>query len=310
MVSWEVLLSKGQEWDWFSDPFLRVQTLAFLFVLGLIGLIVRETNHDNPLINFRTLKDRNFCLCCAIIFCTFAILYSNTVSLPALLQSLFGYDATSSGLVLSPAGFFAIITLAIVGRLLGRGIDARYLMALGLAILAAGGYWMSRLNLDISPWQIVWPRVVFIIGLSAIFAPLNVAAFINIPPQLRGAAIGLLALLRNEGGSVGTSLAQTIQERRDQFHVLRLGENLDPLNPALNSYLEQAQPAFLQQTGDPVAAKQMALQSLANLRDQQSLALSYFDTFLIFALVAVALIGLVFLMKRAVAAKGAHVAAE
>jgi DHA2 family multidrug resistance protein len=284
--------------------------LAFLFVLGLIGLIVRETNHDNPLINFRTLKDRNFCLCCAIIFCTFAILYSNTVSLPALLQSLFGYDATSSGLVLSPAGFFAIITLAIVGRLLGRGIDARYLMALGLAILAAGGYWMSRLNLDISPWQIVWPRVVFIIGLSAIFAPLNVAAFINIPPQLRGAAIGLLALLRNEGGSVGTSLAQTIQERRDQFHVLRLGENLDPLNPALNSYLEQAQPAFLQQTGDPVAAKQMALQSLANLRDQQSLALSYFDTFLIFALVAVALIGLVFLMKRAVAAKGAHVAAE
>jgi DHA2 family multidrug resistance protein len=310
MVSWEVLLSKGQEWDWFSDPFLRVQTLAFLFVLGLIGLIVRETNHDNPLINFRTLKDRNFCLCCAIIFCTFAILYSNTVSLPALLQSLFGYDATSSGLVLSPAGFFAIITLAIVGRLLGRGIDARYLMALGLAILAAGGYWMSRLNLDISPWQIVWPRVVFIIGLSAIFAPLNVAAFINIPPQLRGAAIGLLALLRNEGGSVGTSLAQTIQERRDQFHVLRLGENLDPLNPALNSYLEQAQPAFLQQTGDPVAAKQMALQSLANLRDQQSLALSYFDTFLIFALVAVALIGLVFLMNRAVAAKGAHVAAE
>ncbi len=310
MVSWEVLLSKGQEWDWFGDPFLRVQSLAFLFVLGLIGLIVRETNYDNPLINFRTLKDRNFCLCCAIIFCTFAILYSNTVSLPALLQSLFGYDATSSGLVLSPAGFFAIITLVIVGRLLGRGVDGRYLMALGLAILAAGGYWMSRLNLDISPWQIVWPRVVFIIGLSAIFAPLNVAAFINIPPQLRGAAIGLLALLRNEGGSVGTSLAQTIQERRDQFHVLRLGENLDPLNPALNSYLEQAQPAFLQQTGDPVAAKQMALQSLANLRDQQSLALSYFDTFLIFALVAVALIGLVFLMKRAVAAKGAHVAAE
>ena len=37
----------------------------------------------------------------------------------------------------------------------------------------------------------------------------------------------------------------------------------------------------------------MALQSLANLRDQQSLALSYFDTFLIFAVVAAALIGFV-----------------
>ena len=310
MTSWEVLLSKGQEWDWFGDPFLRVQTLAMLFVLGLVGLIVRETRYDNPLINFRTLKDRNFLVCCVIIFCAFATLYANTVSLPALLQSLFGYDATTSGLVLSPAGIFAIIVLAIVGRLLGRGVDARYLMATGLFILGVGGYWMSRLNLEISPWQIVWPRVVFIMGLSTIFAPLNVAAFLYIPPQLRGAAVGLLALLRNEGGSVGTSVAQTIQQRRDQFHSLRLGENLDPLNPAVNSYLDQVQPGFLQQTGDPVAAKQMALQSLANLREQQSSALSYFDIFFIFAIVAVVLVGLVFFMKRSVAAKGAHVAAE
>ncbi len=225
MTSWEVLVSKGQEWDWFGDPFLRVQGLALLFVLGLVGLIIREKRYDNPLINFRTLKDPNFRVCCMIIFCAFATLYANSVSLPALLQSLFGYDATTSGLVLSPAAIFSIIMLVIVGWLLGRGVDARYLMAAGLFVLGIGGYWMSRLNLEISPWQIVWPRVVFIMGLSTIFAPLNVAAFINIPPQLRGAAVGLLALLRNEGGSVGTSLAQTIQQRRDQFHSLRLGEN-------------------------------------------------------------------------------------
>jgi DHA2 family multidrug resistance protein len=147
-------------------------------------------------------------------------------------------------------------------------------------------------------------------GLSTIFAPLNVAAFINIPPQLRGAAVGLLALLRNEGGSVGTSVAQTIVERRAQFHDLRLGENLDSLNPAVNSYLDQTQPILLQQTGDPVAAKQMALQSLADLREQQSLALSYFDTFFVIAVGAIALIVLVFFMKRSVAAKDARVAAE
>jgi MFS transporter, DHA2 family, multidrug resistance protein len=310
MTSWEVLLSKGQEWDWFGDPFFRVQTLALLFVLGLGGLIVRETRYDNPLINFRTLKDPNFRVCCVIIFCAFAALYGNTVSLPALLQTLFGYDATTSGLVLSPSGIFAIIMLVIVGRLLGRGVDARYLIGAGLFVLGIGGYWMSKLNLEISPWQIVWPRVVFIMGLSAIFAPLNVAAFINIPPQLRGAAVGLLALLRNEGGSVGTSVAQTIVQRREQFHDLRLGENLDSLNPAVNSYLDQTQPIFLQQTGDPVAAKQMALQTLADLREQQSLALSYFDTFFVIAIVAVALVVLVLFMKRSVAAKGAHVAAE
>jgi DHA2 family multidrug resistance protein len=310
MTSWELMLSKGQEWDWLGDPFLRVQTLALVFVLGVTGLIFRETRYGNPLVDFGTLRDRNFCLSCIIIFCAFAVLYANTVSLPALLQTLFGYNATISGLVLSPSGVFAIIMLAIVGRALGRGVDARYLIAGGLFVLGLGSYWLSRLNLEVSPWQIVWPRVVIIVGLSSIFAPLNVAAFLYIPPRLRGAAVGLFALLRNEGGSVGTSLSQTLQERRDQFHSLRLGENLDQLNPAVNSYLHQAQSVFLQQTGDPVAAKQMALQALANLRAQQASALAYFDTFFFFAVVAVALIVLVFFMKRSVAEKGAHVAAE
>jgi MFS transporter, DHA2 family, multidrug resistance protein len=31
---------------------------------------------------------------------------------------------------------------------------------------------------------------------------------------------------------MGTSLAQTMQERRDQFHTLRLGESLDAFNAA------------------------------------------------------------------------------
>jgi DHA2 family multidrug resistance protein len=152
--------------------------------------------------------------------------------------------------------------------------------------------------------------VVVIAGLSMIFAPLNVAAFQHIPQELRGAAVGLLALLRNEGGSVGTSVAQTIIERREQFHTLRLGENLDTLNPAVNSYLAQAQPGFLQQSGDPVGAQQMAWQAIENLRQQQASALAYFDSFLISAIVAVALTFLVLTMKRSVAEKGAHIAAE
>ncbi len=310
MVCWEIMLSKGQEWDWLSDPFFRVQTLLLLFLFCGAGLVWREMRIRNPLINFRTLLDRNFRTCCLIIFCAFGILYANTTSLPALLQSLFGYDATSSGLVLSPAGLFAVIVLLIVGRLLGRGVDARVMMACGLFTLGIGNYWLSLMNLDISPWQVVWPRVVVIAGLSMLFAPLNVAAFMHIPKELRGAAVGLLALLRNEGGSVGTSVAQTIQERREQFHALRLGENLDPLNPAVTSFLSNATPAYTQATADPVAAKLMALQTLENLRQQQSSTLAYFDVFTVLGWVSFALVIAAFLMKRAVAEKGAHIAAE
>jgi DHA2 family multidrug resistance protein len=310
MVSWEIMLSKGQEWDWLGDPFYRVQTLLFLFVSGLGLLLYRELRIRNPLINFRTLRDRNFRSCCIIIFCAYGVLYANTTSLPGLLQSLFGYDATTSGLVLSPAGLFAIMTLLIVGVLLSRGVDARYLMGAGLAILAVGNFWMSRMNLQIGPWQIVWPRVVVILGLSMLFAPLNVAAFVYIPRELRGAAVGLLALLRNEGGSVGTSVAQTILERREQFHALRLNEKLDPLNSNLAQFLQNAQQYFYQQTGDPVAAREMAQQALQNVRNQQADSLSYFDVFFVLSVVAALMVFLVLLMRRSAAEKGSHIHAE
>jgi DHA2 family multidrug resistance protein len=310
MISWEILLSKGQEWDWLGDPFYRVQTLVALFVGGLCSLIYRELSFANPLINFRTLTDRNFRSSCIIIFCAFGVLYANTTTLPALLQTLFSYDATTSGLVLSPSGIGAILVLLAVGILMARGVDARYFMAAGLLTLAIGNYWLSQLNLSISPWQVVWPRVVVIAGLSMIFAPLNFAAFLYIPKELRGAAVGLLALLRNEGGSVGTSIAQTILERREQFHTLRLNERLDLLNPAVYQWFEQGRVFFLQRTGDGPLSQILTLAALEQRRNQQASSLAYFDVFWFSAVLALALVPLVLLMRRSVAEKGTHIGAE
>jgi DHA2 family multidrug resistance protein len=310
MSSWEIVLSKGQEWDWLGDPFWRVQVLFILFGLGLVVLIFWEMRISNPVVNFRPLGERNLAASCIIIFCAFAVLYGASTSLPGLLQSLFGYDAYVSGLVQSPSGLFSILMLLVVGILIGRGLDARWLIACGLVVMAGGCYWMAIMNLYISPWQVVWPRVVMICGLSMIFAPLNVAAFKYIPVHLRGAAVGLFALLRNEGGSFGTSMAQTIQERRLQFHTSRVGEFIDPLNPAVTSFMEQARAFFFQQTGDLAGSEQRAVQALANLQEQQAASLAYFDVFWVAAVLGVSLVFLVPLMKRSVAEKGAHVGAE
>src|SRR5208283_551290 len=107
MSCWEILLSKGQEWDWLSDTFWRVQTLGILFM-----------------------------------FCAFAGLYAASIALPGMLQSLFGYDALRSGLVMSPSGVSSLAAMVTVGILLGRGFDARWLIAIGLLVMAAGNYWM------------------------------------------------------------------------------------------------------------------------------------------------------------------------
>ena len=165
--------------------------------------------------------------------------------------------------------------------------------------MAAGTFhWMLLMNLDISPSQAIWPRVVTIVGLSLMFAPLNVAAFRYIPVHLRGAAVGLLALLRSEGGSFGISLVETVQERRNQFHATRIGEFLDPFNPKACSFLERTSATFFQQTGDPARSRLMALHTLADLRQQQASSFAFFDVFWVATVVSLGLVVLVFFMKR------------
>ena len=139
--------------------------------MGLVALVFWELRHRNPVVNFRPLRERNFAGCCIIIFGAYLALYGASTSLPGLLQSLFGYDALRAGLVMSPAGVFAVLAMPVVGRLLGRGTDARWLIAAGLLVMTAGNYWMSQLNLDVSPGQLIWPRVLVVLGLSVVLRP-------------------------------------------------------------------------------------------------------------------------------------------
>jgi MFS transporter, DHA2 family, multidrug resistance protein len=310
MSCWEIMLSKGQEWDWLGDPFGRVQTLLILFVLGLGVLIFWEMRSASPIIEFRALGERNLAVGCVIMFCAFAALYAASIALPGMLQTLFGYDALRAGLVMSPSGVSSLAAMVLVGFLLSRQVDARWLIAAGLVVMAIGNYWMARLNLQISPGQVVGPRMMLTLGLGLLFAPMSVAAYKYTPVHLRGAAVGLLSLLRTEGGSVGTSMAQTMQDQRDQFHLARLTDGLSPLNPRVQEFLGKSRDAFMQRTGDSVVSQQLSLQALDELRQQQAASLAYFDVFWLCAVLTLALVLLVLLMKRSVAEKGEHIGAE
>ena len=258
IVSWEVMLSKGQEWDWLGDPFWRVQTLAIFFGVGLVALIFWELRHRNPVVNFRVLGERNFAACCIIIFCAYLALFAGTKSLLGLLQSLFGYDALKTGLVMSPSGIFAVLAMPIVGRLIGLKVDARWLIAAGLLLMTAGNYWMSQLNLDISPGQAVWPRVRPGRGAFGMFCsrersrlPLYAARvargrhwLVESPAQRGGQRRGVVVPdLPRAARSVSRPAAWRVSRS---------------LQRSRRIFLAQAQAFFVQQTGDPAASQQLA----------------------------------------------------
>ncbi|MHC5538015.1 DHA2 family efflux MFS transporter permease subunit [Singulisphaera rosea] len=310
MATMEVILSKGQEWDWYNDPFWRVQTLIVLFVIGLVGTVVWESRHPSPILNLGPFRDRNFVASGITAYVTFAIVYTSMTLLPGMLQSLYGYNAVWSGLVMSPAGLFSIPAMLVISIMLGKKVDARWLVVGGAIVMSAGAFWFTLLNLDVGPSHFVWPRVVQQLGTACMFAPLSVAAFKYLPRELRGPAAGLFAMLRNEGGSAGTSLGKTIVERRISFHDDRLVGNLNPLSTPFEDAMQSGQAFYMQMTGDPESSRMLALNGIDELRQQQAGSMAYLDAFYVCAILSLMLVPLALMMRRSVAEEGASIGAE
>ena len=163
------------------------------------------------MVNLRLLGERNFLACGLIIYISFAVLYGANVDTPQMLQELFGYDAFRAGLVLSPAAFFTMAMMPIVGFLLGRKVDARYIIPFGLICLAgacvlAGAPGPVHLALSCSSL----PRCVQMAGVGMLFVPLNNAAYLYLPRNQVNNATGLFNMLRNEGGSLGIAIVTVL----------------------------------------------------------------------------------------------------
>ncbi len=253
----EIVLDKGQEWDWIGSR--AIVALMALTALGLVGGFIWELRHPEPFINLRLLRDRSFLTGCVIIFSTYAVLYGSILLLPQMMQGLMRYDATNAGLVLSPAGVFSMVAMILSAVILRLRVDARWLIGAGGAVMALGSYMLVLVNLQAGPLQLIWPRVVQMTGAGLMFAPLAAAAVLYLPKNEMNNASGLFNMLRNEGSSVGIGLSTAVFQRRLQFHSFRLTESLQPLSDVTTNALKITGHYFTQITGDPALGQLMGL---------------------------------------------------
>ena len=177
--------------------------------------------------DFRLLKDRNFFLATLTMFMLGFVLYGSTALLPIFLQTLLGYTALLSGLVLSPGGIMVVIMLPIVGKLLTQ-FDARWLVVFGVVIVALSLFHMATFNLDIDFRTAMMARIYQSAGMAFLFVPINVMAFYFIPKEKINNATGIINLARNIGGSFGIANVVTLLARRAQFHQGMLVSHMTP----------------------------------------------------------------------------------
>jgi DHA2 family multidrug resistance protein len=141
-------------------------------------------------------------------------------------------------------------------------------------------------------------RVFQAAGMAFLFVPINTAAYAFLPRNKNNAASGLMNLARNIGGSVGISLVTTMLDRRTQVHLSYLSRNLSTSNPAFRSMMQGTTQAMRAHGASAAFATQQAYALIEGTIQRQATMLAYIDDFRFLGLSILAMVPLVFLMKK------------
>ena len=297
----QVVLDKGQRDDWFQSSFIVISTVVSL--VCLVAVVVWECRQSDPIVDFTLLRERNFAISAFTMFMLGLVLFGSTVLLPQFMQTLLGYSAESSGLAISPGGLVIMALMPLVGYLVSR-VDARLLIAFGLAVTAWALYHMTGFDLGVDFRTIVYARIYQAVGIAFLFVPINTVAYAFMPPEKSNAVSSLINLGRNMGGSAGISLVTTLLQRRSQAHQHQLAEHFNAYSNRFQAALSGASHTFAGRGSGAGQATTQAYGQLYNQVGRQAGMLAYIDCFWLLALMFACMIPFVFLMKRADPGKG------
>ncbi len=305
--SLQVMLDKGQDDDWFGSRFIT--TLAVLAFVGLVSLVVWEWFNKSPIIEVRLFKNSNFLASNMMIFFLGVIYFASLVMLPLFLQTVLGYTAQNSGLVLSASGFVLLFELPLVGKLTTM-VPAKYLTAFGWLLMSASMFFtVAHLDALISFSFASSLRVFQGIGLGFLFVPITLASYVGLPAEKSNSISGIVNFMRNMGSSVGTSMVTTLLAQRAQVHQVYLAAHTTPGGPTFQQRVQSLTQYFAAAGTDRVTALHRAYGVVYQRLIGEATTLAYIDTFMVLAIAAAIMFVLAFLLKRNDPRGGGEVAA-
>jgi DHA2 family multidrug resistance protein len=291
----QVVLDKGQREDWFESHLILI--LSVISAASLLFLIYWEWTREDPVIDLHLFTNRTFAAANLLMFMLGFALLASTVLLPLYMQTLLGYTAEQSGMALSPGGFLIMLLMPLVGFMLSR-FDARKLMMFGLITLSFSLFHMTNFTLGVDFKTVVYARMVQAAGMAFLFVPINTAAYSFLPKEKNNAASGLMNLARNIGGSVGISVVTTMLDRRSQYHLSRMSSHLSAGSPQVQTMLQGTAHALQLRGYSASEAMHKAYALLQGTAFRQAGMLAYIDNFWLLGVAILAMVPMVFLMKR------------
>lgn len=232
----QILLDLGNDEDWFHSTTIVI--MAIVAVISLVTFVVWELTDEDPIVNLRLFRHRNFRAGTAAMVLAYAAFFAVGILVPLWLQRNLGYTAIWAGLATAPIGILPVLLAPIIGKH-GNKVDLRILASLAFVVLAGTSFLRSGFNLDVDFNHVATIQLIQGIGVALFFMPVLQILLSDLEPHEIAAGSGLSTFLRTLGGSFAASLVTYAWSQRTATHHAQLTEHIDATSPTMMATVAQ-----------------------------------------------------------------------
>ena len=188
---------------------LEVMITMAVGAVALFCFIHRQLHMDEPLLNVRVLSNHKFMVSVVLTMLINAALVVGGILNPIYIQTIRGYSASVSGLIMLPASIVMAVMSPISGRLFDK-FGPRVLAIPGLIIVTIFTLPMATMDENTSIFYLAFVYTVRMIGLSLVNMPINTWGINALENRVIAHGTAIANTFRQVAGSLGTAVLITV----------------------------------------------------------------------------------------------------
>lgn len=181
-------------------------------IVGAITLVLfikRQNKLEQPILEFGVFKDKIFTLTTALGMIVFMAMIGGAIILPIFMQTMLGFSAMESGMMLLPGAIIMGLMSPVTGRLFDK-YGARWLAIIGLGIVTITTLMFANLNTETSFTYLAVVNSFRMLGVAMVLMPVTTAGLNQLSNRLVPHGTAMSNTMRQVAGAVGTALLVSI----------------------------------------------------------------------------------------------------
>ncbi len=208
-----LVFMQATDWGWTS---LLTIFFAITAIVGLLLLLYREKRAAHPFLDISLFKHSPFAAININVFILQFFLMI-VVFRTIYFQTVLGYSPFLTGFIMFISSCPVLFIAPLAGILSDR-LSPKVPIALGYLLLIFSSFWFAFISLP-SFHSILIALIAYGTGIPLIFTPSYSTAISSVPKGKAGTASGIVATLRNTGGTVGLALIHLFVSTDQKWHL-------------------------------------------------------------------------------------------